>query len=67
MTLSSHRQHKLYLAATMGYGIGSEDPEELAYYNKIIEEMKKDRTSGSRGVQRTDYKNKSEEAEKMSF
>ncbi len=54
MTLSSHRQHKLYLAATMGYAIGSEDPEELAYYNKIREEIKKDRTSGNRGVQRTD-------------
>tara|TARA_B100000965_G_C19468836_1_gene703136 strand:+ start:591 stop:707 length:117 start_codon:yes stop_codon:yes gene_type:complete len=38
----------------MGYAIGSEDPEELAYYNKIREEIKKDRTSGNRGVQRTD-------------
>ena len=31
--------HKIYLAATMRYRIGSNDPEELAYYNKIREEM----------------------------
>ena len=37
--------HRIYLAATMGYGLGSDDPEELAYYNKIradMEDMKKD-------------------------
>ena len=39
MALSSYRIHKIYLAATMRYGIGSNDPEELAYYNKIREEM----------------------------
>ena len=45
MTLSSYRMHRIYLAATMNYGLGSDDQEELAYYNKIrkeIEEMKKD-------------------------
>ena len=45
MTLSSYRMHRIYLAATMGYGLGSDDPEELAYYNKIrkeMDEMKKD-------------------------
>ena len=31
--------HRIYLAATMGYGLGSDDPEELAYYNKLIKEM----------------------------
>ena len=31
--------HKIYLAATMDYGLGSDDPEELAYYNKIRKEM----------------------------
>ena len=31
--------HKIYLAATMNYGLGSDDPEELAYYNKIKKEM----------------------------
>ena len=31
--------HKIYLAATMKYGLGSKDPEEFAYYNKIREEM----------------------------
>ena len=45
MPLSSYRIHRIYLAATMNYGLGSEDPEELAYYNKIradMEDMKKD-------------------------
>ena len=39
MALSSYRMHKIYLAATMKYGLGSNDPEELAYYNKIMGEM----------------------------
>ena len=39
MPLSSYRMHKIYLAATMNYGLGSDDPEELAYYNKIIKKM----------------------------
>ena len=45
MALSSYRMHRIYLAATMGYGLGSDDPEELSYYNKIrkeMEDMKKD-------------------------
>ena len=31
--------HRIYLAATMNYGLGSNDPEELAYYNKIKNKM----------------------------
>ena len=31
--------HKINLAATMDYGLGSDDPEELANYNKIRKEM----------------------------
>ena len=31
--------HRIYLAATMNYGLGSEDSEELAYYDKIRKEM----------------------------
>ena len=45
MTLSAYRMHRIYLAATLNYGLGSDDQEELAYYNKIrkkIEDMKKD-------------------------
>jgi len=45
MPLSSHRMHRIYLAATMNYGLGSDDPEELAYYKKIrkeIEDIKKE-------------------------
>ena len=37
--------HKIYLAATMNYVLGSDDPEELAYYNtirKVMNDMKKD-------------------------
>ena len=39
MELSSYRMHRIYLAATMNYGLGSNDPEEFAYYNKIRKEM----------------------------
>ena len=45
MALSSYRMHRIYLAATMGYGLGSDDPEEIEYYRKLrkeIDEMKKD-------------------------
>ena len=31
--------HKIYLAAIMGYGLGSDDPEELVYYNSLRQEM----------------------------
>ena len=44
MSLSSYRMHRIYIAATMNYSLGSDDPEELAYYNKIrneIDDMKK--------------------------
>ena len=54
MTLSAHRQHKIYIAATMGYGLGSEEPEEVAYYEKIKEEMKKNRETGNMGIIRMD-------------
>ena len=54
MTLSPHRQHKIYLAATMGYGLGSEDPEEIAYFQQIKEEMKQDREKRNMGISRTD-------------
>ena len=39
MPLSSYRMHRIYIAATINYGLGSDDPEELAYYNKIRKEM----------------------------
>ena len=39
MPLSSYRIHRIYLAATMNYGLGSDDTEELAYYNKIKKDM----------------------------
>ena len=45
MTLSFYKMHRIYLAATMNYGLGSDDPEEVSYYKKIrkeMEDMKKD-------------------------
>ena len=54
MTLSPHRQHKIYLAATMGYGLGSEDPEEVAYYKQGKEKMKQDREKRNLGISRKD-------------
>ena len=39
MPLSSYRMHKIYLAAIMNSGLGSDDPEEVAYYNKLRKEM----------------------------
>ena len=54
MTLSAHRKNKIYIAATMGYSLGSEDPEELDYYNQIKEEMNQDRKKGNMGVTRKD-------------
>ena len=54
MSLSSYRQHKIYIAATMGYGLGSEDPEELTLYKKIKEEIQKENNDRNMGIQRTD-------------
>ena len=51
MSLSPHRQHKIYIAATMRFGLGSEDPEELEYYEMIKNEIKKNKIFG---IQRTD-------------
>jgi len=45
MSLSSYRMHRIYIAAIMNYGLGSDDPEELNYYNKIrkkMDDMKKE-------------------------
>ena len=54
MSLSSHRQHKIYIAATMGYGLGSEDPEELALYQMIKKEIEIGSRNRNMGIQRTD-------------
>tara|TARA_Y100000991_G_scaffold31338_1_gene19981 strand:- start:191 stop:355 length:165 start_codon:yes stop_codon:yes gene_type:complete len=45
MPLSSYRMHRIYIAATMNYVLGSDDQEELSYFNKIrnnIDYMKKE-------------------------
>ena len=54
MNLSPHRQHKIYIAAMMSYGLGSEDPEELALYEMIKKEIEKDSNNRNIGIQRTD-------------
>ena len=54
MNLSSHRQHKIYIAATMGYGLGSDDPKELALYDMFKKEIEKDSNNRNMGIQRTD-------------
>ncbi len=54
MSLSPHRQHKIYIAATMGYGLGSEDPEELALYELIKKEIGKGSKNRNIGIQRID-------------
>ena len=54
MTLTSHRQHKIYLAATMGYGLGSDDLEEIAYYNEVKAEINQDKKNRHMGILRED-------------
>ena len=39
MPISSYRMQRIYISATMNFGLGSDDPAELAYYNKIRKEM----------------------------
>tara|TARA_Y100000589_G_scaffold249701_1_gene237800 strand:- start:645 stop:809 length:165 start_codon:yes stop_codon:yes gene_type:complete len=51
MSLSSHRKHKIYIAATMGYGLGSEDPEELALFEIIKKKIEEDRKNKNMGIQ----------------
>ena len=54
MSLSSHRKHKIYIAATLGYGLGSEDPEELAFFEMIKKKIEEDRKNKNMGIQRID-------------
>ncbi len=54
MTLASYRKHKIYLAATMGYGLGSDDPEEITYYNKLKAEINQDKKNRTMGIRRED-------------
>ena len=54
MSLSSHRLHKIYIAASMGYGLGSDDLEEFALYEMLKKEIEKDRHNRNMGIQRND-------------
>ncbi len=55
MSLSPHKQHKIYIAARMGFGISSEDPEELAYYDMVNKETSDSQKRISLGINRTDF------------
>ena len=54
MSLTAHRKQKIYLAATMGYALGSDDPEEVSFYNKIKKGIKDAKQNGHMGVIRED-------------
>jgi len=54
MILSAHRKQKIYLAAIMEYQLGSDDPDEIAYYIKIKTEMGKDKNGKHMGIPRAD-------------
>ena len=54
MSLSSHRKHKIYIAALMEYGLGSNDPEELAFFEMIKNKKDKDRKHKNIGIKRFD-------------
>ncbi len=54
MALSSYRKHKVYLAAAIGFGLGSDDPEEIAYFNKVIAEFNKQKKNKHMGIPRED-------------
>ena len=38
----------------MGYGLGSEDPEELAFFEMIKKKIEEDRKNKNMGIQRID-------------
>ena len=38
----------------MMYGLGSDDPEEVAFYKRIKEEIKDDKEKGYIGIKRKD-------------
>ena len=54
MALTAHRKHKIYLAAILGFGLGSDNPEEVTFYNKIKEEMKENKKYKNMGMTRED-------------
>ena len=54
MTISAHRKQKIYIAAIMGYALGSKDPEEISYYEQAKIAMKKDRENNNLGISRSD-------------
>ena len=43
-------KHRIYIAAKMNYGFGSNDPEELAYFNKIRKEMEDIKKTQKKGI-----------------
>ena len=56
MALTAHRKHKIYIAAIMGYGLGSGSDilEEVFFHNEIKEEIKHDKKNRQMGITRKD-------------
>ena len=52
MKLSPYRKHRIYIAAIMGYALGSNDDEELAYYLMVRNE--KSMANDNLGIDRID-------------
>jgi len=44
------QKNKIYVAATMRYGLGLDDEEEVTFYNKIKKKMKADKKKGHMGI-----------------
>ena len=50
MAISPHRQAKIYLDAAMAFGLGSDDLEEIAYFNKVKAHMQEDQKNRNIGI-----------------
>ena len=53
MTQSAHRKQKIYVAATMGYALGSKDPEEVGYSEQIKKARRQNKDKKSLEITRT--------------
>ena len=54
MTLTNYRKHKIYLSTILGYGVGSDDPEEIELQNDFKKEINHDRKKRNMGISRVD-------------
>ena len=52
MVRKEYRKHKIHLEEAVGYYLALNDSEEVAFYNKIREEMKDDKRNGNMEITR---------------